>query len=92
VRTKQYTYVRDLNGPWLLFDQERDPWQLDNLIGHPEHAALQARHDGVLKDKFAAQHGEFLPGPACIAKWGHKVNAGGTVDYAPSVAVRIMKM
>ncbi len=83
LRTKQYTYVRDLNGPWLLFDHERDPWQLDNLVGQPAHAELQARLEAQLKQKLAMQHDEFLPGPAYIAKWGHKVNVGGTVEYTP---------
>ncbi len=31
VRTKRYTYVKDLSGPWLLFDNRKDPFQLHNL-------------------------------------------------------------
>lgn len=83
LRSVHYTYVRDLNGPWLLFDNNRDPWQLHNLVGTAEHAALQARLDDQLKQKLAAQHDEFLPGPAYIAKWGYKVNALGTMNYTP---------
>src|SRR5205823_2252080 len=45
IRTARHTYARDLSGPWLLFDNEKDPWQLDNLVGKPEHAELQARLD-----------------------------------------------
>jgi hypothetical protein len=33
LRTNRYTYVRDLAGPWLLFDKERDPFQRDKLAG-----------------------------------------------------------
>ena len=33
VRTQRYTYVRDLNGPWLLYDNKKDPYQLQNLVG-----------------------------------------------------------
>jgi len=36
IRTLRYTYVRDLNGPWLLFDNEKDPYQLNNLVAQPE--------------------------------------------------------
>ena len=43
VRTKRYTYVRDLKGPWLLYDNEKDPYQLDNLCNKPEHAKLQKK-------------------------------------------------
>lgn len=81
IRTKRHTYVRDLNGPWLLFDHAADPWQLDNLVGRPEHADLQSRLDLQLKQKLAAQRDAFRPGPEYIAKWGYKLNARGTVDY-----------
>jgi len=33
VRTSRYTYVRNLDGPWMLFDDEQDPWQMNNLVG-----------------------------------------------------------
>jgi arylsulfatase A-like enzyme len=32
IRTPTHTYVRDRNGPWLLYDNQRDPWQLENLL------------------------------------------------------------
>jgi arylsulfatase A-like enzyme len=83
LRTARHTYVRDLNGPWLLFDDEADPYQQKNLIGTPENAALQAELDGKLKAKLASQHDDFLPGPDYIAKWGYKVNANGTAPTAP---------
>jgi len=81
LRTRDHTYVRDLNGPWLLFDHAKDPWQLNNLVGKPESAALQAKLEAQLTQKLAAQHDAFLPGPDYIAKWKYKVNARGTVDY-----------
>ncbi|MCX6732905.1 MAG: sulfatase-like hydrolase/transferase, partial [Candidatus Roizmanbacteria bacterium] len=34
IRTENYTYVRDLKGPWLLFDCVNDPFQLNNLVGN----------------------------------------------------------
>jgi arylsulfatase A-like enzyme len=81
VRTARYSYVRDLNGPWLLFDHERDPYELDNLVGKPEHAKLQAELDALLAKKLAEQKDEFRPGADYIAKWGYKVDARGTVPY-----------
>ena len=83
LRTKDHTYVRDLKGPWLLFDHTRDPWQLNNLAGQPEHAALQTRLDAQLKQKLAAQGDAFLPGSDYIRQRGYQVNALGTVDYTP---------
>jgi arylsulfatase A-like enzyme len=81
IRTKRYTYVRELKGPWMLFDNEKDPFQLDNLVDKPEHAKLQADLDARLKKKLAEAHDEFLPGADYIAKWGYKVNATGTLPY-----------
>ncbi len=79
IRNDAHTYVRDLKGPWLLYDNKKDPYQLDNLAGKPEHADLQARLDRVLREKLKKQGDEFLPGAAYIKKWGWKVDASGTV-------------
>lgn len=83
VRTARYTYVRDLNGPWLLFDNQADPYQQTNLIGQPSHASLQAELDALLARKLHAAHDDFHPAAAYITKWGYKVDATGTVRYAP---------
>ncbi|MEI6177193.1 MAG: sulfatase [Verrucomicrobiota bacterium] len=81
VRSPRYTYVRDLAGPWLLYDNEKDPHQLNNLVGKPEYAKLQAEQDALLKCKLASQNDEFLPGADYIAKWGYKVDKSGTIRY-----------
>lgn len=78
VRTARHTYVRDLGGPWLLYDNEADPYQLDNLVNKPAHAALQARLEGELQKLLTRTGDDFQPGPAYIAKWGYAVDATGT--------------
>lgn len=78
VRTARYTFVRDLEGPWLLFDNETDPFQMNNLVNKPEHAKLQAELDALLKKKLEDRHDEFKPGREYIAEWGYKVDANGT--------------
>jgi arylsulfatase A-like enzyme len=83
VRTAKHTYVRDLNGPWLLYDNVADPYQLNNLAGQPAHAKLQTEMDVLLKRKLAAQHDDFRSGPEYIGKWGYKVDTNGTVRYTP---------
>lgn len=41
IRTKQYTYARLMDrGEWVLFDNKRDPHQLNNLIESPEYAGI----------------------------------------------------
>jgi arylsulfatase A-like enzyme len=79
VRSERYTYVRDLKGPWLLYDNEKDPYQLDNLVGKQEHTGLQAKLDRLLRDKLKRSGDAFRPGAEYIKKWGWKVDASGTV-------------
>ena len=81
LRTTRHTYVRDLTGPWLLFDNEKDPYQQHNLVGEPESATLQAELEEKLQRKLKANGDAFLPAADYIAKWGWKVDANGTVPY-----------
>jgi arylsulfatase A-like enzyme len=83
LRTTRYTYVRDLAGPWLLFDDEADPYQQKNLVGAAAHAALQAELEAWLQRKLKANGDAFLRGPEYVAKWGYTTNANGTVKYTP---------
>ena len=81
LRTRRYTYVRDLNGPWLLFDNETDPYQQTNLIGQAQHADLQAQLDTMLAEKLRHRQDDFRPGPEYIRRWGWTVDENGTVPY-----------
>ena len=83
VRTARHTYVRDLNGPWLLYDNDADPYQLRNLVNRPEHAALQARLEAVLTRKLQEQRDEFRPGSDYIRQWNYTVDPTGTPYYKP---------
>ena len=83
VRTRRHTYVRDLTGPWLLFDNQTDPYQLDNLVNRPAHAKVQAELEAKLAARLKATRDEFLPGAEYIRKWGYKVDKTGTVPYTP---------
>lgn len=81
VRTERYTYARDLNGPWLLFDNQTDPYQVNNLCSQPEHADLQRRLEKMLARKLKETHDDFLSGGDYIQKWGYQADASGTVRY-----------
>jgi arylsulfatase A-like enzyme len=83
VRTTRYTYVRDLAGPWLLFDNEIDPYQQQNLVGQPAQASLQAELETLLQRKLRERGDEFLPGPDYVARWHYELNDNGTVPIRP---------
>jgi len=82
IRTRRHTYVRDLNGPWLLYDNQQDPHQLENLCGKEAYRDLQERLEAILSEKLKQTRDEFLAGAKYIEKWGVKVDASGTVPYA----------
>jgi len=83
VRTTRYTYVRDLQGPWLLFDDEKDPFQMHNLIGDSASASLQTAMEALLTRKLRERGDAFLPGDDYVKQWGWKVDANGTASTAP---------
>lgn len=72
VRTRRYTYVRDLKGPWLLYDNQADPYQLINLCNNPEHAQTQQELDKMLSARLKETNDEFLPGAEYMAKWKYQ--------------------
>ena len=81
IRTSRYTYVRGLEGPWLLFDDHADPHQLDNLVAKPEHAALVRDLDKRLQSQLDRIGDAFRPGATHIAEWGYEIGAHGSVPY-----------
>lgn len=83
IRTTRYTYVRDLNGPWLLFDNKVDPYQIENLAGSSSATQLQAQLDELLGKKLRAANDSFLPAADYIRQWNYTVDSTGTVPYAP---------
>lgn len=83
IRTRRYTYVKDLNGPWLLFDNTTDPYQMNNLIGTGGNEKLQADLDNLLGRMLAENNDQFLPGEEYIKQWQYNVDDGGTVKIIP---------
>jgi arylsulfatase A-like enzyme len=83
LRTSHHTYVRDLFGPWLLYDNLTDPYQQNNLAGTPGAARLQRRLEDRLALKLREQGDDFVPGPVWIARRGYRVDATGTAPYNP---------
>jgi arylsulfatase A-like enzyme len=70
VRTEQHTYVRSIHGPWLLYDNQTDPYQMHNLCGKPAHKALEQRLDRLLDARLRAVHDDFLPAAEYIKRAG----------------------
>jgi arylsulfatase A-like enzyme len=81
IRTKRYTYVRDLKGPWLLYDNEKDPYQMNNLADSAEHKDIAENLNITLQRILKERKDEFLSGRDYLAKWGYEAGNDGAVPY-----------
>lgn len=81
LRTDRHTYVRDLRGPWLLYDNNVDPYQQTNLIGEHDHADVQAALDRQLLRRLATLSDRMLPGGEYIRRWKYTVGKDGAAPY-----------
>lgn len=68
IRTPRYTYVRSIEGPWLLYDNKVDPFQKRNLVGQERQRDLQARMDRRLETMLKRVGDEFLPGARYVER------------------------
>ena len=68
LRTTRYTYVRSIKGPWLLYDNQTDPYQMRNLLGKPEARQLLSRLDRDLNAELKRRKDDFLPAASYIRR------------------------
>ncbi len=69
LHTSRYTYVRDLKGPWLLYDNTTDPNQLTNLVNTPKLAQTQRQLNDLLTRRLRETNDSFSPGNVYMDKW-----------------------
>jgi|SRR5690625_1088867 len=82
IRTPRYTYTRDLDGPWQLFDNSEEPYQMNNLVGNSSYAEIQKRLDNALMNKLDEIGDEFLPGLDYVERYNYpELDASQTVPY-----------
>ncbi|WP_209331644.1 sulfatase family protein [Lunatimonas salinarum] len=81
VKTAQYTYVRSLEGPWLLFDDIKDPLQMNNLVSEPTYAAVLERLDSRLWQLLDKINDPFNPAQWYIDRWNLKIGNHGSIPY-----------
>jgi arylsulfatase A-like enzyme len=70
IRNTRYTYVRSIHGPWLMYDNQADPYQMHNLIGKSGARGLQARLDRELDAELKRRKDDFLPAAEYIRRAG----------------------
>ncbi len=83
LRTTRHTYVSTIEGPWLLYDNECDPYQLENRVGDAAYAELQAALDAELQERLFARGDDLTPGSELIRRAGYPVDERGDPVYRP---------
>ena len=76
---EQFTYVRSLEGPWILYDNQADPQQLHNLVKAPSHAATVRELDEALTERLAAVGDDFAAGKTIIEREGYATGPNGDI-------------
>jgi arylsulfatase A-like enzyme len=61
VRTARYTYAVYPDKPWCLFDNETDPYQLNNRLDDPALADVRREHHQMLVKWLRAADDDFEP-------------------------------
>ncbi|MHB1483435.1 MAG: sulfatase-like hydrolase/transferase [Saccharofermentanales bacterium] len=70
IRTREYTYVRDLNGAKMLFNNLEDKYQMKNIVDDPAYEKVKLKLDSELSSLLAGQNDDFLPALQLIEKYG----------------------
>ena len=78
LRTEQFTYIQDRNGPWLFYDNKNDPCQMQNLVNDKKYENEINILRQILEKKLKEMNDEFLPGMEYVKKWNYQVNEFGT--------------
>ena len=71
VRTHRYTYARQYDGTgWLLYDNDNDPYQMNNLIDDDNSQSIREELDAELEQWLTRINDPFLPGLEHIRELG----------------------
>ncbi|WP_298495902.1 sulfatase [uncultured Algibacter sp.] len=82
IRTKQYSYTRSPQGATQLFDNVKDPYQMNNLLDKPEFETLQKDLDAKLQKALKDVGDDFKPKEFYLKKWNYVLDKNRkAIDY-----------
>jgi arylsulfatase A-like enzyme len=82
IRTKQYTYACTLEGASKFFDNDTDPYQMNNLINKPEYAVLQQELEKKLNLALENIGDNFNERDYYLQKWNVKLDtSNNSINY-----------
>lgn len=66
IRTSRYTFAVSGDGDWMLYDNQEDPYQMNNLVDDPAHSELKEQLRQRLQELVAASEANADEIPAEI--------------------------
>jgi arylsulfatase A-like enzyme/creatinine amidohydrolase/Fe(II)-dependent formamide hydrolase-like protein len=60
IRTERYTYAKTLVGPWMLYDNIQDPYQMNNLVSDSQYESLIDRLEATLAGMLSECKDDFV--------------------------------
>ena len=72
VRTAQHTYACNVDGPWVLYDNRADPYQLVNLVDEPAARPVRDALEAELADWMKRFDDPLLDAEALLERVGLK--------------------
>jgi arylsulfatase A-like enzyme len=88
LRTSRYSYVADSDGPWLLYDNQEDPYQMDNRVDAPELAEMRTALDSELHRQLERNNDSLMTAEAAREKWGYTVKTSGVIPFTGEFIVQ----
>ena len=81
IRTATHTFIRQKDGPTLLFDDSKDPFQMDNMAEKQENTALRQALDGKLDAELKRIGDDFPTAADALRRWGLPFQPGHSAPY-----------
>ncbi|HEC44236.1 MAG TPA: DUF4976 domain-containing protein [Bacteroides sp.] len=82
IRTASYTFVKTPAGPSMLFDNKKDPFQLNNLVNEVAFSDIQSNLDNEMKQELARiGETEINPREYYLKKFGYYGREQFREDY-----------
>jgi len=82
IRTHRYTFVKTDRNDIYLFDDIKDPYQLNNLAHTPEAADIQIQLAQKLSVQLNKINDPFKESSYYLKKWGYETDKHGAVPYS----------
>ena len=83
ILTQRYTYVRSQAGPLLMYDNQVDKYQMDNLVGKAGAEEQVKEMEARLQNELKRVKDDFRPGEEYLKEWGYEgIKPGQSIGYS----------